>query len=198
MVIVLALILTALFGHWYHFYTKFYYPPTQDMETNHYYYLTRHESETKGTLHGEDASETESENYGDNWRGKYVFDNTMRVIIGALVTGILALVGMMGFIFHFGKPNTMRILGIISGIITFVLVLSAFIYFMIAFPGSMIRIASVPEPGFWYSKSEEGVEYLMGPGYAWYLMIVAAIIALISSSLIFKKPAAESHLYQKN
>ena len=105
---------------------------------------------------------------------KNIFDNTMYLTMGALVTAILALIGMLGFVFNFGKSNMMRMLGAIFGIITFVLALAATIYFMNALTGKMTGLT-----GFWNEEA--------GPGYAWYLMLVATIIALIASIAMFLK-----------
>jgi hypothetical protein len=67
-------------------------------------------------------------------------------------------------------------IGGIFGILTFILALIAPLYFM-----TSAFLESYGNIGFW---NEFG-----GPGYAWYLMIIAAIIALISSVPLFKKIA---------
>jgi len=98
----------------------------------------------------------------------------MYISIIALITAILALIGALGVAFSFGNPNTMGKVGGIFGILTFIFVLLAPIYFM--------TYEGFATLGFWND--------LGGPGYGWYLMLIAAIIALISSIPLLKKQAA--------
>ena len=162
MIVALVFIIVAFFGSWY--------TGTQAGASGNFY-LTKFETSgvtveySSPLLVGIDL--------------KSIFDNTMYLTIGALVTAILALIGILGFVFNFGKPNTMRMLGFIFGIITFVLALVATLYFMTAFPGKI--------PGYTEFWNKD-----LGPGYAWYLMLVAAIIALIASiAMLLKKSAPE-------
>jgi hypothetical protein len=47
--------------------------------------------------------------------------------------------------------------------------------------------------GFWFSQSVLGVTVSGGPGYAWYLMMVVAIIAVISAvAILLKKIVPEA------
>lgn len=94
---------------------------------------------------------------------KSFFDNTLYLTIIALITAIIALVGIL---------IKRRMIGVGLGILTFIFALIAPLYFM---TGGFVGEGS----GFW---NEYG-----GPGYAWYLMIIAAIIALISGILSLKK-----------
>lgn len=103
-------------------------------------------------------------------------NTTMYIAIGALITTILALIGIAGVAFNFGKFKTMKSVGGIFGILTFLLALIAPLYFM---SSALLEGTSI---GFW---NEYG-----GPGYGWYLMIVVAIIALISSLFVFKEKSA--------
>ena len=106
-----------------------------------------------------------------------VFTNTMYITIVALIFAIICLIGILGAQFNFGKPATMGMLGGVFGILTFILALIAPIYFM-----TSAFLDQVSDVGFW---NEMG-----GPGYAWYIMIVAAIIALITTLPLFKKQVA--------
>ena len=98
----------------------------------------------------------------------------MYISIIALIITILAIIGALGVVFNFGNPNTMGKVGGIFGILTFIFALIAPIYFM-----THEGFATL---GFWNDYG--------GPGYGWYLMLIAAIIALISSIPLFKKQVA--------
>lgn len=128
-----------------------------------------------------------------------IFDNTKYITIGAIVTAIIALICMLGVLFHFGNSNTMRKLWAVFGIITFILALVACIYLMTELTGEMTDINDKKIDSFWYSDSKTfwgvSMSISMGPGYAWYLMIAAGIIALISSIFILKKPTIKASLH---
>ena len=52
--------------------------------------------------------------------------------------------------------------------------------------------------GFWFSQSVLGVTITGGPGYAWYLMIVVAIIAVICGvAILVKKIVPEATSSEK-
>jgi len=162
MIVALVFILVAFFGPWY--------SGTQAGATADFYL-------TKVTASGVTIEYSSPLLTGLDI--KSTFDNTMYLTIGALVTAILALIGILGFVFNFGKPNMMRMLGFIFGIITFVLALVATLYFMTALPGKIPTYTA-----FWNKD--------LGPGFAWYLMLAAAIIALIASiAMLLKKSAPE-------
>jgi len=123
-----------------------------------------------------------------------IFNIAMYFTIFALIVAILALVFLSGYTFNFGKPHMMKNLAMVFGIITFIIVLAAVFYFMVAVPSQLkasdSNLQNVEDFGFWYSKSESGNSVSLGPGFAWYLMIVAGIIALISSLFIFMDKTA--------
>ncbi len=102
------------------------------------------------------------------------FDTTMYIAIFALITSILAFIGILGLSFGFGSAKTMKSIGGIFGILTFILALIAPLYFM-----TSAFLEGLGEIGFWNDFG--------GPGYGWYIMIIAAIIALIASTFIFKE-----------
>ena len=191
MFIGLVLILVALFGPWYSMNIEH---SETETDYNQDAYLTK--METKGKLFGYDI--TNSSSYADagNFEGKHIFDNTLYLTIVTLVASILALIGLLGVMFHFGKSNMMRKLCAIFGVITFVLAVVSSIYFMNEFSNQAEETASaysdlsgedMPDIGFWFSKSGEESEISMGPGYSWYLMIVAGIITLLSPVILLKK-----------
>lgn len=105
-------------------------------------------------------------------------NNYLYMTILALIFCIIALIGTMGTAFDFGNLSTMRKIGGGFGILTFIFALLTPIYFLVDFASQ--PYSSVV--GFWNDYG--------GPGYAWYLMIIAAIIALISALYAYKvKPA---------
>ena len=108
---------------------------------------------------------------------KAVYNNTFYMTIIAIILAILAIIGMLGLSFNFGNEKTMKMIGGIFGILTFILAIVAVIYFMASLPGATPGMDS-----FWMEKA--------GPGYGWYLMLIGAIIALIGSIALFKKQAA--------
>lgn len=163
MIVALVFILIGFFGPWY---------TLSIMGVDASYGLTSAEIAGVSYSYGEQESQM-----GD---AKGIFDNTMYMTIIALIFAIIAIIGILGAAFNFGNPNTMGKIGGIFGILTFLLAIIAPLYFMTS--GLLDSLESGMEIGFWNE--------LGGPGYAWYLMIIAAIIALISSIPMFKKQAA--------
>jgi len=198
MVIGLILILVSLFGPWYSISIT---NSENDTDYSQDSYLTK--METKGKLFGYDI--TNSSSYADagNFEGKHIFDNTMYLTIGVLFASILAFIGLLGVMFHFGKTNTVRKICALFGIITFILAVMTISYFMVEFTNQAEETASTYSEisgeetldiGFWFSKSSEGSKISTGPGYSWYLMIIAGIITLIFPVilLIKQKPTTET------
>jgi uncharacterized Tic20 family protein len=182
MILALVFIIVALVGPWYGVGLK--YPESAGGQTETLdFTLTR----AKGTMLGIPVDEGYDSPSMDE-TAKNVFNYSMYITIFTLIIGILALIGVLGYVFGFGKPDTMKKLGWIFGILTFVLALVAVLYFMTALPVKTLA-GGATDVGFWYSKSQAGATISMGPGYGWYLMLVTAIIALITSImlLIFKE-----------
>ena len=187
MIVALVFIIVALIGPWYSVGLKYPEAMGGKKETVDFS-LTR----AKGEMLGIPIDESYDNSPGMDEDTKTVFANSMYITIIALVICILALIGILGFVFGFGKSGTMKKLGGIFGILTFILVIIAVFYFMTALPVKTIGGGVANDIGFWYSKSEAGTEASMGPGYAWYLMLVAAMIALIASiAMLLKKSAPE-------
>lgn len=151
---------------------------------------------TTTTSGGTAKTETESnadarkaaEDLGQDASYYDIFNNTLYLTIVALLVAILALVFVLGYVFNFGKVVMMKNLGMVFGIVTFVMALIAVFYFMTAVPAKMNSYGA--DVGFWYSNTVEGATVSLGPGFAWYLMIVAGIIALISFVFIFMDRSA--------
>ena len=69
-------------------------------------------------------------------------------------------------------------------ILTLILALVAALYFMTTFPSEFSK-GFEGDVGFWDEIDMMGVKVAFGPGYAWYLMIVSFVFALISSIILF-------------
>ena len=111
-----------------------------------------------------------------------VFSNTMYIVIIALIFAFVGVLSYIGHLYSLVKSDKLKQLGGIFGILVFILGLVAIIYFM---------VSGFYETDFWFSQNLMGSEMSGGPGYAWYLMIIAAIIALISSIPLFIKKDAK-------
>ena len=109
----------------------------------------------------------------------------------AMVTGLIALIGIAAFVFRLGTPKIMKYLGGGFALLTFVLALRPALYVM-----TTKFAENISE--FWFSKSSFGVTITGGPGYAWYLMIVVAILALICGvAILVKKIVPETSSSEK-
>lgn len=224
-IIGLIIIVVSFFGPWYTSHAKYSFGGSAPFEGfgsnfsyetdyNQNFYLTK--MEIHGTMMGQQMTQSISYDYMKKQMqassqtmnmGIYdIFGNTMYIVIGALITSVLALIGILGVALNFGKSDTMRKIGIIFGIVTFILAISAIGYFWMGWNNQMQESISssysssgtydAPDItlGFWYNYNQDGNEMSMGPGFAWYLMIIAGIITLISTFLILKKevqPAPE-------
>ena len=188
MLLTLVFIIVALIGPWFSTSSKAESGGIEGEFTTSFY-LTRGEIYSKL---GDAEGETKSEDYEEDWDGKYIFDNTMYITIFTLIIAILCLVGLLGIMFSFGPEKIMKMFGTIFGILTFVLALVAILYMMTALPGEAeLKTKEGDDAGFFYGYSEDGIDYSHGPGYAWYLMLVGAILSLIASIflLLDKKSA---------
>lgn len=185
MIIVLILILISFFTPWYSSRSSFLGNNVASSDI----YLDR---TTMGDY---------SISHGEREGAEYV-TATLVITIIALITSILTLVGILGIHQKFGNVKKMRLIGISFGIVTFILVITAIFYFMMG-TINVIQTAKdmyydtgqIPlggsNPYFWMNLNVEGMEISAGPGIAWYLMIVAGLIALVSTALLVRKPKSE-------
>lgn len=186
MIITLVFIVVALIGPWYAISSKssgF----GMDYDSDASITLT---STTTSNGKTETTSHADAKKDASNKDVFSVFDNTLYITIVALIMAILAFIGMLGLMFNFGNLKTMKMLGSIFSIITLIIVFIAVFYFMTAFPAEAeMKTIDGDDAGFWYSesKSEQGVEASIsyGPGYAWYLMLIGGILALVSAIILF-------------
>jgi uncharacterized membrane protein required for colicin V production len=182
MIIVLGCLFIALFGPWYTIDGS----AGPDMGFTARFYLTRIDINSVrifGTLSLSLSYSEALENLNVTVVNKESFTtvNTAMVLtVFALLTGTIAMIGMAAFVFKKGKPKMMKFLGGGFGILTFILSIIPPLYFMST---GFAQNTS----GFWFSQNIFGMTLIGGPGYAWYLMIVAAIIAVISAVTILLK-----------
>lgn len=135
---------------------------------------------------GVEATDTTS--YSDVSESSFVdvFNLTQILVILALVFTLL----MFVFALLVGMGKMSSKIGVIFGALALIFVLITFVYFMVATPAAMEEDSPSGSPltGFWGSESMdfEGVSMSLswGPGWAWYLMIVAFILALIGTILL--------------
>ena len=189
MIITLVFLLVAFFGPWYTVGVNGSYMGVS-MDYSMSFFLTK--MDMQGTAMGQ--SMTRSMSYaearesgqltGVNTDSFAVIDNIMYLTIIAILCAVIAVICMLFFIMKNGK--TIRLLGVVFGFLTFLFALIAPLYFMTA--------AFISEnAGFWFSQNILGMDMSGQPGFAWYLMIVAAIIALISSvAMLLKKSVPEA------
>jgi len=191
MIVSLVFIIVAFFGPWYTMNMK---SSTVGATMDYNVGIYLRTMDVNGNFMGQDVSmsmsyadaASQAQTSGVNADSFKIIDYMMYLTVGTLVTAILALIGMLGFVFNFGNANRMRMLGIVFGIITFILAIAAPLYFM-------NTSFTQGNYGFWFSQTISGVSLSAGPGFAWYLMIVAAIIALIASvAMLLKKSAPET------
>jgi hypothetical protein len=187
MFVALVFIVVAFFGPWYTMNVNSSISGAE-MDYNVGMFLTK--MEMKGM--GQDVSisyadaKSQAAATGVNTDSFKIIDYTMYLTMGAIITAILALIGILGFVFNFGNANKMRMLGVIFGVIAFILAIAAPLYFM-------TTSFTQGNYGFWFSQTITGMNVSGGPGFAWYLMIVAAIIALVASiAMLLKKSVPEA------
>jgi len=115
-----------------------------------------------------------------------VFNLTQILVILALAFTLL----MFVFALLVGLGKVSGKIGIVFGALALAFVLIAFIYFMVALPASMEETSPTGSPisGFWGSESMdfigESMSLSWGPGWAWYMMVIAFIFALIGTIML--------------
>jgi len=194
-ILVLVFVIIGLIGSWYTSHMKIS-SGTMDMESDSNIYLTRMDG--KSVMAGQTSEQSvelsdireQYEAAGMDTSFIDAIGNVFIITIIALIFTIIALVFAVTSIF---KPK-LQMIGGIFAIIVFILVLLAPILFMTGFSSYLEAqtelygtTAGEANMGFWYSVSEGGSETSMGPGYAWYLMIIGAIFALIAGIMLFIK-----------
>ena len=193
-ILALVFIIIGLVGSWYNVHMD-YSLSYMEGESDTNIYLTR--MTAKSTMSG--STQEQDMNISDI-RQQYeaggmdtsfldAIDNAFIITIIALIVAIIALFfsGLSFKIFQIQK------IAAILFILVFVFALIAPILFMTGFQtfidqqleSMSYMTGEVEDIGFWYSKSGEGFNMSFGPGYAWYLMIIGAIFALIGAIIFF-------------
>jgi hypothetical protein len=188
MILALVLLVVAFLGPWYIV------SGSRILGANYNVglYLTR--MEVQGTFAGQDISlsmgyaeaKVYVPNTDVNVESFAAINTAMYLTLLAMVTTFIAIICMAAFVFNKEKPKTMKLVGGLFGLLTFLLTLIPALYFMNT---KFVENSS----GFWFSLSAFGMTLSGGPGYAWYLIMVVAIIAVISAvAILFKKIVPEA------
>ncbi|MBU2565609.1 MAG: zinc-ribbon domain-containing protein [Candidatus Thermoplasmatota archaeon] len=112
-----------------------------------------------------------------------VYDTVLYLMMASLIFTIISLVMFLAaYIGNIEKPYKV---GVILLIITIILVAVAPIYFVFALPQAIIKDTqdvggSSPIDSFIGSKEVDGIKTSWGPGYAWYLTIIAFIFLIFT------------------
>lgn len=130
--------------------------------------------------------------------------NTKNLTILSILTSIIGFIGIAGVLFHIGKKSAMKKIGIIFGIITLCITIITIFYFMIGwnnietmiqqninnfFENIGVRNPFDDNLGFWCTHTKNGNSFSIGPGYAWYFMIIAGILSWLSALFINRHPS---------
>lgn len=182
MIVGLVLLLVAFFGPWYTILGS----GSLGADYNVRFFLDH--LEAKGTFMGSALSfsmnyaeaSVNAGNIGVNTNSFAVVDMAMRLTIIAVVSAVISVIGMLAFVLQKGRSRPMKYLGGGFGMLTFVLALVPAVYFM-------STGFAQDSTSFWFSQTVLGVTLQGSPGYAWYLMIIASIVALISSAATLMK-----------
>jgi hypothetical protein len=187
MFIGLVLLIVAFLGPWYTMSGS----GALGMNYNVGLYLTR--MEARGTITGQELSmsvayadaQQGAQTAGVNTDSFAVINTAMFLTILAIVTAIIAVIGMLAFVMS-KSQKTMKWVGGGFGILTFIFTLVPALYFM-------STGFAQNNNGFWFSETVLGMTVSGGPGYSWYLMVVVAIIAVIAGvTILMKKVGPES------
>ena len=122
-------------------------------------------------------AETNAQNLHMNTESFAVIDIALYLTLLGLVTTVLSVLFIAAFVFEKGKPKTMKLMGGCFAFLTFLLTLLPALYFMNT---EFVENSG----GFWFNLSLFGMTFSGGPGYAWYLMLVVAVISLICATVV--------------
>jgi len=182
MIVGLVLLVVAFMGPWYAMNMS----GALGIDSDVKFYLTR--MEVKGIFNNQDLSvsvgyadaKENAQSVGVNIESFTIIETAMYFSFFAMVTNLIALIGIAAFVFRLGTPKIMKYIGGGFALLTFVLALVPTLYVM-----NTKFAENISE--FWFSQSAFGVTIAGGPGYAWYLMIVVTILALICGVVILLK-----------
>jgi hypothetical protein len=188
MIIGLVLILIAFFGPWYTISMSGAVMGYDSDSTVNFHLtdMTTH-SEVMGQTVDMSQSYDELRDSAEDPSAYDVYGHIVYIAIIAIIFAVLGLIGML--LLFFKNQNNMRMLGVLFGILTFILALIAVAYFMISPPTQ--TSSEYGDVGFWFSETLFGLNMTGGPAYGWYLMLIGGIFTLISALFIIKKPASK-------
>lgn len=153
--------------------------------------------DTQGTFLGQEVSTSLSyaearenaQQTGVNSDSFTVIDNVMILSVLAVLCAFIAVLCTGVFVFTSKKSHLMKYLGSGFGLFTCILCFVAILYFMSA-------AYTANNYGFWFSTTANifgiSLDLMGGPGYVWYIMIIAAVVAVISAGAILIKKITES------
>jgi len=102
-----------------------------------------------------------------------VLDVTFYMAILAMVFAILGFIGVLGAAFNFGNIGTMKKMGGAFGLLTFIFgIIAVFYFYANTTSGTILGVSA-------------------GVGWGWYMFLIGAILAIISSGMIKKIPATK-------
>jgi uncharacterized membrane protein required for colicin V production len=182
MIVGLVLLIVTFIGPWYTM------NATGSLGVNYNvdFYLTK--MEAKGSINnqyfslsiGYAEAKENAQSVGVNTESFMVIETAKYLTFFAMVTALIAVIGIAAFVFRLGTLRIMKYIGGGFGFLTGLLALIPAVYVMnTKFVENM--------SGFWFNQSVLGVTVTGGPGYAWYLMIVVATITVISAAAILLK-----------
>jgi len=164
-----------------------------DMTSDSDVYLTKIEgtsSMSGQTIQSMDISELKVQYEAAGMDTSFV-DAISNAFLITIIALIFAIIAMVFAIISVIMPKLQMIAGILS-ILLFIFAILAPILFMTGFTSFVESQMSAygtsggaTDIGFWYSVNQNGINMSAGPGYAWYLMIIAAIFGLIGGIILF-------------
>jgi hypothetical protein len=101
----------------------------------------------------------------------------MYLTLLALGTAVTAIGVMTAFILEKVKTRALKLGGVFFSLLTFLITLVIPLYFM---TGDFVENTS----GFWFSFTALGMNFSGGPGYAWYLMVVVAVLEVLCGVIL--------------
>lgn len=212
--IAVVLVIFTLLGPWYNFQLDID-SNINELDMNYSLRLYLSNANFQGQIFGRNVFQSEDyENIRDilylipgNSENDYsinqVFDvfETIRlfVIISLVLSITTFFVYALSVLFTY-KDNNLRHLKIILGVIFSCFSFFSFFYFLFLWSSviqrglslflssaSYVPISSeMSEAGFWFSFYQGGLNITMGPGHAWYIMIISGIFGLIAVVLTLK------------
>jgi len=172
----LVLLIAGFLGPWYGIHAT----GILGTESHAYMFLTRMELQTESqdifvTLSYAEAK-TNAENLNMNAESFTTIENGFYLSLLAMVAAILTILLIVAYVCEKGRPTTIKFSGGVCAFLTFLLTLLPALYFMNA---EFVKNSD----GFWFNQSILGMTITGGPEYAWYLMIIVAVLSLVCSVL---------------